>query len=272
MRIRCPYHWCAASLDLKHEGNNPQKWTNERLERSELENVSPLIIPSHPIGNNVLTGNCPASLMHYPMRPQSRHRQILDECAVHDEKKIDEWIQQILTTDPRTVNDRPESQSIRSFYDNGKGRLPGRMGREPTTSEDESDWAKGGREDEDVQPDAVWHSAPVDVFGEGVGRVSIQETLAALNDAAIEISTARDAVGPEAIQKVAGCHAALENARSSVQAAKGNVDSYTLEEYISLLVSAEQDFNAILQKMEDTSRKLAVALTLGERYSNAATS
>lgn len=271
MKITCPYTWCSAGLNLKHQGEDPQGWNADRLEGSELENVSPLIIPLHPIDHHALTGNCPASLMHYPIRRQSRHQEILDECAANDKKRLDEWVDSVLSTNPQEVTDRPESTVVRPLFDRlGRAKLPGRMGREPTTPQDEKDWVLGGRQDEDAGPTPVWHNPPPNVLGQGVGKVSVQETLAALNSAAIEIGQCLATVSEEREIEFGASVTACEQARASVQGAKGDVHVETLDQYIGLLLQAEEDFRVLTGKAESAREKLMAALSLGEDYGNRA--
>lgn len=256
VRINCPYRWCDLELDLIDTGDNPQQFTVEFLQGAELENLSSLIIPRHVIGNHILVGVCPAALMHYPIRPNSRHQEILNECANADYDKIVSWVAAMVAR-PHDPRQRPVSQSLRG---------PHRMTREPPPKS--KDWQLKGREDEDIQPDALWHAAPRGVHGEGIGKVSVQETLDAINGAAIKIGEALATVDMDNSQNLAGAIVSVEEGRSMVQGAKGQVQSETLNAYIGSMLEAEEELRKAVAAYEQATQHLHAALHLGEQYAN----
>lgn len=250
--VDCPYTWCSAKFVPTPTGKDPQNvW---EIEGASISTLYPFLVPSHTIVHPILTGPCPASLMHYPVMPKSLEAKHLNDAAQRDHDRVDEQLDKELRS---PVGELPTSKSLRNRR---------RIGREPPPRS--KDWQLKGRADEDVQPDAKFHEAPPGVQGQGVGKVSIQETAAALQGAAIKLGEARAELA-DLGGRIQAAIAAVQEGRQAVQAAKGDVASETLNGYISLCLGAEDAMNKAFAELEDVPSQLGAALELGEQYSNA---
>lgn len=254
-KVECPYLWCGDVLMLLPNIIDPQT-TDDKVPDSLKATI-----PSHPVKHEALTGACPASLMYYPVSDYVR--QILDEMALQDEKRMMRWLDYRMYREASGAAPPTESQSLRG---------PHRMSREPPPRS--KDWGLKGRADEDIQPDAVWHQPPAGVHGEGVGQVSVQETLEALNGAAIKLNEVQGIVGQGADNRsnLAQGREMVIEARDMVMGAKGNVEAETLNNYIGMTITAEEKLREAIQCFDDASQAIAAALEFGETYAGVAQS
>lgn len=110
----------------------------------------------------------------------------------------------------------------------------------------------------------TWKKGSLGIIGGG-SEMSAQETVAALNEAAIKVGEARGVIS-QSQEPIAGAINAVESAQQLVQAAKGDIESPTLNEYIGLLHQAEEALQGISASLEDIRPKLGAALELGEDY------
>jgi hypothetical protein len=172
-REPCPYHFCSAIVEVV-----PVPQSTSQL------------IRSHPIRNNALTGQCPASLMRLPM-DMATYLHLHETMYNVHLRELRRW--NAKQDDIQNLTRQNESQSLRG---------PHRLGREPEPGDD--DWGLGGREDEDVIPhgEVTTGAIPPGVAGYQVGgTVSADETAgqvnaanAFLSEAQIAIKTARDKI------------------------------------------------------------------------------
>ena len=97
--------------------------------------------------------------------------------------------------------------------------------------------------------------------------MSAQETAAALNNAAIMLGEALGGI-QEAQQHASASSGSIEEAISVVAGAKGDIESETLNGYLSVLNDAKEDLSATLARFEEATGKVKAGLDLGEQYSN----
>lgn len=110
----------------------------------------------------------------------------------------------------------------------------------------------------------TWKKGSLGIIGGGSG-MSAQETVAALNEAAIKVGEAREVIS-QSQGPMGSAIESIEAARHMVQAAKGDIESPTLNDYIALLNQAEDGFRVIGTVFESIQPKLGAALELGEDY------
>jgi hypothetical protein len=97
--------------------------------------------------------------------------------------------------------------------------------------------------------------------------MSAQETAAALNNAAIQLGEALG-VTQDAQHQAQGAAASVEGAVSMVAAAKGDIESETLNSYLAVLHDAQEDLSATTARFEEAMTKIRAGLELGEQYAN----
>lgn len=252
-RHGCPYQRCSAIVRLMPVQPAPgADWT--------------LIVPRHDIQNRYLTGTCPASLMYHPLSPDAQER--LNRLSVTDGRKISAGIQRDVDRESAELFDppkpRPESRSLRG---------PHRLGREPVTSEDEEDWALGGREDEDsgkLAPgteDIPIKRPKLGMLGHVMGRkaVSMSDLLAQNQQATLETGEAVGAI-QQAINELTVATAKLGEAMNTLATMQGESTSQTLTEYYGLVQTATNDVNSVIEQCQEINRQVAAAQEKGEEF------
>lgn len=251
-KVPCPYLWCNARFKLNVIPPYPGTQGPDRL-----------VVPNHNLQHEDLSSRaCPAGLMYWPDVFFPPNSDILNQLEARDQEEIDEILDARLREEDH--GPPPASQSLRN---------PRRMGREPSPKS--KDWHLKGRADEDIQPDARPHGNAPGVYGEAVGNVSIQETLGALNHAAIKLGEALGLVGESdgaAQMNLAVAVSSTEDARTAVQGAKGNVEAETLNQYIAMCLQAEEKMRIAIAGCQEAQEQIQAALQKGEDYARAAKS
>lgn len=230
MRMGCPFHWCNAIVEVIETG--PEPWPGGVVRH---------IIQLHPVGHPALQGNCPASLLDWPLN-MTTYLYLFQTEYNRAQREVEAWQQNQYERAGEVGQPLPTSQPIKH---------PGRMGREPHHRSPA--WVLGGRQDEDVvaSGDERRGTVPLGVDGQQVGESGMLSELAGLVNAA-------GAAGAEARVSIAQAIDALERARAAINEAVGQSHSETLTEYSGLLYRAISECQSA-QGQIDTGHDLAQA-------------